>query len=273
MIGRRMCRALAACSLAAALPGLGCTESLSPDEPFSLEFEELPSPSIVTGDTLRDVEGNAIPLRARVYNFRGQPLDDAEIAFVLVDTSGALTLDAATGYLVATGSRRGTARLVASSGRLQSAPLSLQIVPAPSAVARSATIDTLRYSYSNPSLNTSVPLEVRVTRDSAGAGVPAYVVRFRLETPADTVVARLVDDASRRSPLDPSGVTALDTTEATGTRMGIAGRRIRLTPGASLSTPVDSIVVLAEVTRRGSHISGSPVRLVLPVTPRTITNP
>ena len=268
---RRCASALAV--LALALLWAGCTDSISPNDPFSLEFDELPSPSIVSGDTLRDMEGNAVPLRAVVYNLRGEPLADSEVSFIVIDTSGAITYDPSSGYIVASGSGRGTVRVVASAGSLQSAPVVFQIVPPPSAVARSGTIDTLRYSFSNPALNTSVPLEVKVTWDSASAGVPAYVVEFRLEEIADTLVARLVDDASRRSPLDPTGATAVDTTESTGTRVGIAGRRIRLTPGPSLATPVDSIVVLADVRRLGEHISGSPVRLVLPLVRRTTTNP
>ena len=266
-------RAVAGWALALALPWLGCTDSFSPDEPFSLEFERLPSPSIVSGDTLRDLEGVAVPLRAVAYNFRGQPIENPDISFVLIDTSGAITLDPATGHVVATGPRRGTVRVIAAAGKLQSAPVMFQIVPPPSAVTQFGTIDTLRYSFSNPALNTSGPLEVKVTWDSAAAPVGAYVVRFRLEDPSDTVVARLVDDATRPSPLDPSGATAIDTTESTGTRAGVAGRRIRLTPSASLATPVDSVIVLADVQRRGAHISGSPVRLVLFVRPRTITTP
>lgn len=266
-------RALAFALAMVAASWLGCTDSLSPDAPFSLEFEELPSPSIVTGDTLRDLEGNAVPLNAIVYNLRGEPLDDTPVTFVVIDTTGAIELDPASRYVVASGAGRGTVRVIASAGSLQSAPLLFQIVPQPSAVARSGTIDTLRYSFSNPSLNTSVPLEVKVTWDSASAGVPAYIVRFRLEDVADTVVARLVDDGARRSPLDPTGATAIDTTESGGTRVGIAGRRIRLTPNATLATPVDSVVVLADVRLRGEHVSGSPVRLVLPVKPRTLTNP
>ena len=266
-------RVLGAGLLSVAVSCIGCTDRLSPDAPFSLEFKPLPSPSIVSGDTLRDLEGNAVPLEAIVYNFRGQPIEDAEVSFVVIDTSGAITLDPTTGHVVAAGARRGTVRVIASAGTLQSAPLIFQIVPSPSAVAQSGTIDTLRYSFSNPALNTSAPLEVKVTRDSAAAGVPAYVVQFRLETLADTLVARLVDDASRRSPLDPSGATAVDTTESTGPRVGIAGRRIRLTPSGTLATPVDSIVVLADVRLRGEHLGGSPVRLVLPVKPRTTTTP
>jgi hypothetical protein len=242
-----------------------CSETTGPNEPFSLEFAPLPAPSIVSGDTLRDIDGNAIPLEATAFNLKGRALDDAGISFVAIDTSGAISIDQTTGYVIATGTRRGTVRLIAAVGSLQSAPTTLEIVPAPSSAAQSGAIDTLRYSFSNPSFNTSGPLRVIVRRDSANAPVPRYLVRFRLADLADTVVARLVDDAARRSPLDPTGATAVDTTGADG----IASRQIRLTPGGSLATPVDSIVVFADVRLRGADVSGSPVRLVLPVKQRT----
>ena len=259
-------RALVAALLCAGVAG-ACGETAGPDEVFSLEFDAPVAPSIVSGDSLRDIAGTAIPLRAIAYNLRGRVLDDAAISFVAIDTSGAIEIDQATGYVVATGTRRGSARIVATAGSLQSAPIILEIVPAPARVARSGTIDTLRYSFSNPSLNTSAPLRVLVTRDTADAPapVPRYLVRFRLDRPADTVVARLVDDAGRLSPLDPTGATAIDTT---GTD-GIASRQIRLTPNNSLGTPVDSIVVFADVRLRGADIEGSPVRLTLFVTRRT----
>ena len=259
---RRACVAAALCVAAAGW--VGCAETTGPDEPFSLEFDPPASPSIVSGDSLRDIDGNATPLSAIAYNLRGQPLADAEITFIAIDTSGAIVIDPGTGYVVANGTERGTVRIVAAVGSLQSAPVTLEIVPAPVAAAPSGTIDTLRYSFSDPNLNTSAPLRV-VTRDSANAPVPRYLIRFRLDRPADTVVARLIDDGARRSPLDPSGATAIDTT---GTD-GIASRQIRLTPNASLRTPVDSIVVFADVLVRGAPVAGSPVRLTLPVKPRT----
>ena len=264
----------AAVALVAAvgLPWLACGEPISPDAPFSLEFERLPVPSIVSGDTLRDIEGNAVPLRATVYDLRGRPIEDAEVSFIVVDTSNSLTVDPETGYVVASGPGRGTVRVVASTGSIQSAPQTFEIVAPPTGAAAFGTIDTLRYSFSNPAQNTSDALEVRVTRDSADAPVPSYLVRFRLATPADTVVARLVDDGARRSPIDPSGAMHVDTTDVSGPRAGVAGRRIRLTPSQSLGA-VDSIVVFADVRRRGIHVTGSPVRLVLIVIPRTSTNP
>ena len=254
-----------------ALPWLGCSESFGPNEPFSLEFAPFAAPSIVSGDTLRDIDGNAIPLQATVYNNRGTPIEDAEVSFIVVDTSGAISVDPATGFMVASGTARGTVRVVASVGALQSSPRIIEIVPVPVRAERFGTTDTLRFSFSNPALNTSAPLEVRVARDSANAGVPAYLVRFRLADITDTVAVRLVDDGTRRSPLDPSGVTHADTTETAGTRIGVAGRRIRLTPGATIDPALDSIVVFADVRHRGVHVTGSPVRLVLYVKQRSTT--
>ena len=262
--GRRRVALIASLLAAIAVWG-ACSDPAGPDEPFSLEFEPPAAPSIVSGDTLRDIDGNAVPLSAIAYNLRGERLDGASISFVALDTSRALVIDPATGYLVATGTRRGTARIVATTGGLQSAPVTLEIIPAPDSAARSGTIDTLRFSFSDPSRNTSGPLRIIVMRDSANAPVARYVVRFRLARLSDTVVARLVDDASRRSPLDPTGATAIDTT---GTD-GIASRQIRLTPNASLSTTLDSIVVFADVRLRSAHVPGSPVRLTLFVKPRT----
>jgi hypothetical protein len=256
--GRPAWTTLVALLAACGALGLACSDTVGPDEPFSLEFEAPVAPSIVSGDSLRDITGAAVPLRAVAYNLRGEPLTDAAITYIALDTSDAIVIDQETGHVVAAGPRRGSVRIVASAGSLQSAPITLEIVPPPARAVRSGTIDTLRYAFSNPN-NTSGPLRVLVTRDSADAPVPRYLVRFRLDRLADTVVARLVDEGGRRSPLDPIGATAFDTTGADG----IASRQIRLTPNASLRQPVDSIVVFADVQLRGAHVAGSPVRLTL----------
>jgi hypothetical protein len=246
-----------------AVAWIGCAETTGPDEPFSLAFDPPAAPSIVSGDSLRDIEGNAIALRAVAYNLDGRALPDAAVSYIVIDTSGALVVDQTTGHLVASGTKRGTARIVAAAGSLQSAPITIEIVPPPARAAQSGAIDTLKYSFS--ALNTSGPLRVIVTRDSANAPVPRYLVRFRLERLADTVIARLIDDAARRSPLDPTGATSIDTT---GTD-GIASRQIRLTPNASLNAALDSVIVLADVRLRGAPVTGSPVRLRLLVKLRT----
>lgn len=256
--GRRIVVAAIALGTATA----ACTDlNTGPDVAFSLELLELPSPSIVRGDSLRDLDGAAVPLSAVVFNLDGDPIPDAEVSFFAVDTTGELRIDPVTHHVFSVGMRRGTARIFVTSGTLQVPPETLTIVAAPDSAAAVGTLDTLRYSFADPSRNTSDSLAVRVLWDSAGtpAPVPKYVVRFRLEDRADTIVARLVDDQGRVSTIDPSGAMSVDTTAADG----LAFRRIRLTPGASLATPVDSVVAFVDVRLRGVDVAGSPRRLVL----------
>ena len=241
-----------------------CTDlDTAPDAPFSLEILELPSPSIVVGDTLRDVDGVAAPLTAVVYNLDGEPIPGVPVSFFAVDTTGELRIDPSTGHVTSTGARRGSARIFATVGSLQTPPETLTIVPPPDSTAPIGVLDTLRYSFADPSRNTSDSIAVRVMWDSADAPVARYPVRFRLEDRADTIVARLVDDQGRVSTADRSGAVSIDTTGADG----VAFRRIRLTPGSTLATPVDSVAIIAEVTLRGDPVAGSPRRFVLYLTP------
>ena len=82
--------------------------------------------------------------------------------------------------------------------------------------------------------------------------VSSYLVSFRIVSPADTLLFRLVDERGVRS--------SLDTTDASG----IATRRIRLDV-ARLTSLTDSVIVQASVKYRGTNVRGSPARLVLKV--------
>jgi hypothetical protein len=80
--------------------------------------------------------------------------------------------------------------------------------------------------------------------------VYSYLVSFAIVSPADTLLAKLVDDAGLAS--------RVDTTDDSGT----ASRKIRLSP-VRLTALRDSIIVNATVKYRGAQVGGSPVRLVL----------
>ena len=49
--------------------------STDPDEIVAIEFGDLPWPSIVAGDTLRDASGAIAPLMARLFDGNGDPAD------------------------------------------------------------------------------------------------------------------------------------------------------------------------------------------------------
>ena len=247
----RAAAVLAACALM-----LACTDiETGPNVVTSLEFEALPFPAIVAGDTLRDINGIVAPLRALVFNSDNVEIAGAPIRYAGLES--VVTVDSVTGIVVA-GARTDTAtRIVAFIGSLQSAPLRLSVVPRPDSVARSGTIDTLKYSVSDTTQNVSGDLAVRVSSRVGTGTVPVrdWIVTFTLQTPADSIRARIVAENGRNSGADTTSTA------------GIAARKVRLFP-AGLTSVRDSVVVLARVRYRGADLSGSPVRLVLPVQPR-----
>lgn len=248
----RVSRALIVCVAA-----LSCSDiDTGPNVAASLEFTALPFPAVVAQDSLRDTSGIAAPLRAHAFNSDNEEIIDAPVRFAALDPL--VTVDSVTGVVLGGSVADTTARIVAFIGNLQSAPLRLSVVPQPDSVAPSGTIDTLRYSVIDSTLNVSGDLAVRVLSRAAGSVAPVrdWIVTFALQVPADSTRARIEGENRRRS--------TADTTSSTG----VASRRIRLFP-AGLASARDSIVVLARVQYRGAQIAGSPLRLVLPVQPRT----
>lgn len=237
-----------------AMAACGGDIETGPKVATSLEFQALPFPAIVAGDTLRDINGVAARLRATAFNSDNDEIVDAPIRYGSL--ASFLSVDSTSGIVVAGAAPDSSARVVASIGRLQSAPLRLSIVPRPDTLARFGAIDTLRYSVSDTTRNVSGDLAVRVAHRSSTGDSPVrdWIVTFALQNPGDSTRARIVADDGRQSVVDTTSVT------------GVAARRIRLLP-AGLTSARDSIVLLARARYRGADLRGSPVRLILPVQP------
>jgi hypothetical protein len=271
-VSRAMHRALRPAAIIAVVAAFAaaCTDvSTAPDAVFSLEFSSLPYPAVVAGDTLRDSTGAAAPLRAIAYNARGDAIAQAPITYIVVaDTAGLIQVDATTGVVTAAAGKTGTVEVVASAAGLQSERRQLAVVNRPDSVSITATPDTVFYSYVDATQNISDPLAVRVLHEppaGAATGVRGWVVRYRLENVADTVIAALLGDQNTTISGDPRGRMHIDTTSADGT----ASRKLRILAGATLRLPVDSVVVMADVLHRGVHVRGSPVRFVVFAAPRS----
>lgn len=261
--GRRAALCVAVASAAAA-GGAGCIDlSTDPDEIVAIEMQEPAWPAVVAGDTLRDASGQVAPLAALVFDGSGD-IVNVPVEFIPRDTFVTVT---PAGLVVARDSVDGVSEILASLPDLQSTVRRLQVVPRPDSLEASGTIDTLRWVIPDaPSANVSTPLAIRLLNrtDTGVQGVRSWVVRFRLEfrgapvPEGDTSLVYLVGESGFPS--------YADTTDATG----IASRRVRLRTGPGLSA-LDSAVVLVDAQYQGLPVAGSPVRLVLPMTPRATT--
>jgi hypothetical protein len=242
---------------------VACTDvTTAPNVPEAIEFARLPYPSIVIGDQLRDSLGVAQPLTAIAFNSKGDTIRDATFTFLSPDT----TVTVEENGTVTAKNVAGTARLFASTGGLQSAALSLPIVLAPDSLAFVAT-DTLEYVRPDPNrTNGSAPLTVKALHrnaDNSVSLVPSWLVSFRpyrfhgrTLPVGDTSVAYPVTSNGRRQWVDTTGAD------------GVAGLSLFVKVD-SIGSGVDSISVLATVLDRGHPVAGSPVELVLLLTPFT----
>jgi hypothetical protein len=245
----------------AAVAAFACTDvATGPGGVVSIEFDSLPSQAIVRGDSLRDVNGVAVPLRARAFNVDGEVIPDAPVRYVYVasDTAAAaqswVQVDSVTGYVVSAADAGVNAqgRLAASVGTLPAEPRVVTVVPRPDTAgpADPAGTDTLRYAAGDSTVTSGNVLEVVVLHDSASTPVQAYTVTYAVDYAAPAVAdsVRLSTDGSRPS------------TRAVTASNGIAGRRLRVYARAGAAA-VDSVVVSARVTYLGVDVRGSPVRL------------
>lgn len=224
------------------------------DSVLSLQFDSLPSPSVVVGDTLRDTTGAVTAPAVRAFNYRGEEIASPPVRFFAPDPG--ISVDSITGLVTGDSLRSTAARIIATVGSLQ-ALQTIQTTLRPDLVVAVAGRDTVFYSLTDSTRNVSAELTVKVTHGTAPAdtAVRSYIVSFAVVYDGDPLVAALVSGGTASS---------VDTTDASG----IAGRALRIRPLYLLSS-VDSVVVNATVKYRGTPISGSPVRLVVVARPQT----
>jgi hypothetical protein len=222
------------------------------DDILSIQFDPLPSPSVVVGDSLRDTLGIVKPVSFKAFNFSGDEVSNPQVTFSTVDRG--IRVDPARGFVLGDSVRSG-ARVFANVGGL-TASVMISVSLRPDTIIGSNDRDSLSYLLTD-TVNVSSPLGVRVlhigTTDTSS--VASYLVSFRILSPTDTAFAQLVTDAGTQS--------SLDTTD-TG---GVGARRIRINL-KRIASLTDSVIVQALVKYRGVNVRGSPARLVLKVKPK-----
>jgi hypothetical protein len=249
--------------------GTACSEvGLGPNEAAAIELDPFPSPSVVVGDTLRNIDGVVTPVRARVFNVRGDAIADATPRYLYADFNidSALAIDSASGIVVAKKLVSGDKRIAARIGGSLQVLRGIRIVTRPDSVDGTSLTTILGTSLPDTGRrgldsNSTKALTVTVRHLEAGAvtTVRSWPVRFQLVAPAnptnDTMAAAyLVDDQGRAS--------TIDTTDDSG----VAGRRVRVRAlQFPVTSVVDTVVVRATVTYKGQSLKGSPVRLTAPV--------
>jgi len=245
-----------ACALAAVA---ACTDVTgAKNEILSVQFDALPSPSVVVSDSLRDSTGKIAVPHVTAFNFEGNPVSGVTVTYHSADRG--VTVDSVTGIIRGDSLRTTPARIIATVGGIQAQQL-LSVTLRPDTMFAVLARDTISYSLLDTTVNISKTLTVslRHKNGSADSAVAAYLVGFSIPSSGSAAITDIVDDGGRKS--------GADTTDANG----VAGRRIRLHVTAPGFVPgaTDSVVINATAKFRGGLVKGAPVRLVVVFKPRS----
>ncbi|HET9636989.1 MAG TPA: hypothetical protein VFP26_13760 [Gemmatimonadaceae bacterium] len=235
---------------------IACTDiSGSGDSVLSLQFDTLASPSVVVGDTLRDTTGAIILPVVHAFNYKGGEIASAKIYFQSPDSG--VTVDSASGVIVADSLRTSPARIIATVGKLQ-AIQKINVTLRPDSITSVNALDTLTFSLLDSTKDTSAIMSVKLSHgvSSTDSVVSNYIVSFDIVSQSNPNLADLATEALKLS--------RIDTTDGNG----IAGRRILVHPvNLGNATAVDSVIIQATAKYRGQPVAGSPVRLVVVLKP------
>jgi hypothetical protein len=249
--------------LALALAALaGCLElNTDPDVPFAIEFDSLPWPSLLSGDSMRDSLGVVTPLAVRAYNIEGDLLLGTGTDWFVIDTGATVDADG----IMTTTRRDGSVRVLGAVGGLQSPQRTIRIARRPDTLFTSQdTLVTFEYTLPDASSNLTPAMTVNLhTTDTVGGfapGVQGWIVRWRAVHEGDTLA--LTD--TTLVTLQTTGGSRLgqDTTASTGT----SERRLRIWAN-TLPASIDSFYVVAEARLHGVAVPGSPIIFKVRVAP------
>lgn len=250
----------------------GCAQiGSAPDVPTAIELTALPSPSVVIGDSLRNVDGIVTPVKATVRNLQGDVIADATVRYLYVDFArdSALAVDSISGIVRALRASTADARLAARVGTtlqilkiivVTTRPDSADRTGQPAPTLFTTTLADTGRSGANANRSAALTMVVRhIDSPTVTSAVNGWPVRFEVLSPANvsndtTKSVYLVDDGGRASVLDTTDVS------------GVAGRSVRIR--AALFPPtaaIDSVIVQAIVSYKGLSLKGAPVRIALPV--------
>ena len=240
--------------------GFACLEPVSPIEPiFSLTSVLLPFPSIAQHDSMRDTSGQVKPLRVIGFNAKGDTVDTTlyTVTFLAIDSTHQLQVNGSTGFAAGDTNSPfakvvGTVTLKSNNHSIQTLAVNLPVVPKPDTAVRDTNFT---FVWKPPTVATdstssgliSPPLNVTVYASTRDTTVLGWVVIYKI------VYAPPSANGQPTVVLyDPSGH---DSTESVTSTSGVAGRSLRLRPGAfvSASRP-DSVKVLVRVLYHGNPL-------------------
>jgi hypothetical protein len=247
--------------------GIACIDMTPPQGPLSISELQLPSPSVILGDTMRDSTGAPAPLRVIAYDVHNLQIPNIVPQFIITDSAPAAHLTATQSLI---GDRIGTLHILgqiipgqAQTAALQTPGVAIPVTFKPFRIV-AGTVTTLIAPLTGDTAQKAfmpIPATVLSQLDSASQGI---IVRYSIvRAPASKdpkVPAVYLSD-------DNGNPSSVDTTDPTG----IVSRRLVVVPARLLDTAlalghkVDTATILAAANYAGTGLLNSPLTFNVPI--------
>ncbi len=245
--------------------GVACLDLSAPVGPASISTIQLPAAFVVRGDTMRDSAGTPAPPVVNQFNSKGQLIGGDAPQFFILDTAPAAHFDPTTGVLV--GDHLGTVNFIGQIRGLQTPSVPVAVTVQPSVIDQgTGAKDTIQAPLTQDTTvapgSSPIPVLVKGLGDTAVQGMVVHYAITRTLASNNAKPAVYIT----RGPGGP--LTTTDTTDVTGAAShDLLNVRASFLADVAIATgqKVDSVIVQATASYKGTPLAGSPVTFVFHV--------
>jgi len=244
----------------AAVTAIACVDMSAPKGASSISQLILPSPSVVVGDTMRDSLGNVAPLNVIAYDGKDSVISGLAKLFFITDSTKSAHL--ANGTFVV-GDKQGSTQIIGQISGVQTLPAQVSVTVAPTTLALSGTLDTLRVPVAGDTAASITTFPIATTLKGEGdTAAIGFRVSYQLVSAPATIAGSTTPAVFIGA--DQTKPSSVDISTASGSTRSIVVRPFLLADEqAYLNGKKDSVVVLISTSYKGTALT--PIRVVLPL--------
>lgn len=252
--------------LSFAVVAVACIDLSAPKGPAAISLVKLPAAFVVRGDVMRDSAGTPAPPVVNQFDANGHLTGGTAPQFFILDSAPAAHFDPSTGVLI--GDKLGIVNFIGQVGSLQTPVVQVPVTVQPIKMDEgTGAVDTIRAPLTLDTTvapgNSQIPVIVRGVGDTGVQGVVVHYAITRTLASNDPTRQAVFITRQLRGPL-----TTTDTTNSSG----VAGNdllnvRASLLADVAIATgqKVDSVIVQATASYKGTPLAGSPVTFIFHV--------
>jgi len=242
--------------------GVACLDLSAPKGPASISLIQLPAAFVVRGDFMRDSAGTPAPPVINQFNVTGQVIGgQAPQFFILDSTPAAAHFDPATSVLF--GDHLGVVNFIGQVGALQTPSVAVPVTVQPTVIDQTTGAkDTIRVPITTDTTQVGsslIPVRVAGAGDTTVQGVVVHYVITRTLASNDPLrpAVFIVNAQSKLTTTDTTNVNGV----ANRDTLVVVGRRLADITVAT-GQKVDSVIVQASASYKGTPLAGVPVTFV-----------